>query len=205
MSKTAVYTINEKEYNEAMKTLDKLGYQWIDGDSCSAEWKLSGGVDRLIYLILYNDDKVVAFNTVEPNDCDNIISLEAFIQQSLKILESFTKADLKDGMVVETNDGKNYIYLERFKKFFDGAGYLDLDGYNDDLTNKNEYDDPAFNIKAVYTLKDLYSLDLYATKNFNQMEKIWERPIHKVYMTISEIEKKLGIKNLEIVEKIVKF
>lgn len=199
MSKTAVYTINEKEYNKAMKTLDKLGYQWIDGDSCSAEWKLTGGVDRLIYLILYNDDKVVAFSTVEPNDCDNIISLEAFIQQSLKILESFTKANLKDGMVVETNDGKYYIYLEKFKQFFNEGGYLDLASYNDDLTNKNEYDDPAFNIKAVYTLKDLYSLDLYASKNLSQMEKIWERP--KVRMTIKEIEAKLGIKNLEIVEK----
>jgi hypothetical protein len=33
------------------------------------------------------------------------------------------------------------------------------------------------------------------------MEKIWERPEEKVRMTIKEIEEKLGIKNLEIVEE----
>lgn len=199
MSKTAVYIINEKEYSEAMKTLDKLGYQWIDGDSCSAEWKLTGGVDRLIFLILYSDDKVVAFTTTEPNDCDNIISLEEFIRQGQKILESFTKANLEDGMVVETNGGDYYMYFKKFERFIKEDGYLQLNRYNDDLTNKYEYDDPTFNIKAVYTLKNLYSLDLCAAKNFSQMEKIWERP--KVRMTIKEIEEKLGIKNLEIIEE----
>ena len=50
MSRTAIYTRNKKEYNEAMKILDNLGYKWYDGDPCIPEWKPAGGVDKLIYL-----------------------------------------------------------------------------------------------------------------------------------------------------------
>lgn len=116
---------------------------------------------------------------------------------------SFTKADLEDGMIVQTNDGDYYMYFKKFERFIKEDGYLRLNSYNDDLTNKYDYDDPGFNIKAVFVVNNLYklcTLDLFKENMYGRLEKIWERP-EKVRMTISEIEEKLGIKNLEIVEE----
>ena len=64
MSRTAIYTRNEKEYNEAMKMLDNLGYRWHDGDPCIPEWKPAGGINKLIYLILHSGDKTITINTI---------------------------------------------------------------------------------------------------------------------------------------------
>lgn len=198
MNRTVIYTINEKEYNKAMKLLYKMDYTWCDREPCNTGWKPDGGVDRLIYLSLYNDDKTITFSTEEPegNDIISIISLKEFIIQHQL---PFTKVDLEDGMVVQTNDGDYYMYFKKFEKFVKEDGYLRLSSYNDNLTNKcNYYDD----IKAVFVANNLCTLDLFKEDMNDRLEKIWERPEKvKVYMTISEIEKKLGIENLEIVEE----
>lgn len=198
MSRIAIYTKNEKEYNEAMKMLDNLGYRWCDGDSCNTEWRPDGGVNKLIYLFLYSNDKTVTFNQFEePGECDYIISLKEFMKQFFP--SSFTKADLEDGMVVETYDNRYYMYFKKLKKFVGEDGFLWTDSYNNDLTYKYE-EDSTFSIKTVFVIKTLCSLNLFKENKINGLEKIWERP-EKVRMTIKEIEEKLGIKNLEIVEE----
>ena len=80
MSRTAIYTINEKEYNEAMKILDNLGYRWCDGEPCNTGWKPAGGVNKLIYLILHDDKTVTIATMGEPERCNDIISLKEFIK-----------------------------------------------------------------------------------------------------------------------------
>ena len=201
MSRTAIYTINEKEYNEAMKILDNLGYRWCDGEPCNTGWKPAGGVNKLIYLILHDDKTVTIATMGEPERCNDIISLKEFIKQSPL---SFTKADLEDGMIIELRDGRYYMYFKKFNTGVRYEGFISLDDYNDDLTY-DDYDSSALNnydIVAVYNPKNLTTLDFALQVKYADL--IWKRP-KKVRMTIKEIEKKLGIKNLEIIEEKEKF
>lgn len=194
MSRTAIYTINEKEYVEAMKMLDNLGYRWCDGDPCNTKWRPDGGVDKLIYLILYSDDKIVTFNPFEePEECENIVSLKEFMKQ---FPLPFTKADLEDGMIMKTRDGRYYMYFKKFNRGLRQEGFISLDDYDDDLTCYRYISN--YDIVAVYNPKDLTTLDFVSWVKYN--DPIWKRP-EKVRMTIKEIEEKLGIKNLEIVEE----
>lgn len=195
MSKAVIYTINEKEYNEAMRILHKLGYKWYDGDPCNEGWKPSDGVNRLIYLTLDSKSKLISFDTEEPERYrydDDIMPLEKFKMQHPT---PFTKVDLEDGMIVRTRSGNYYMYFKKFNKFIHRAVCLHMDQFNDDLTNTG---DSMRDILAVYVPSNLNSFD-FATQ-VDPSDIIWKRP-EKVYMTISEIEKKLGIQNLEIVEE----
>ena len=202
MSRTAIYTRNKKEYNEAMKILDNLGYKWYDGDPCIPEWKPAGGVDKLIYLILHSDDKTITINTIEeePEECDDIMSLKEFMRQ---LPLPFTKANLEDGMIMKTRDGRYYMYFKKFNTGVRYEGFISIDEYNDDLTYDDDYSSSNMcDIVAVYNPKNLTTLDFESQIKYANL--IWKRP-EKVRMTIKEIEEKLGIKNLEIIEEEEKF
>lgn len=191
--KTIIFTTNEEEYREAMKILDKLGYKWLSNTACE-EWNPPlSWIMTTLYLTLHEDSKTI---TVSPNKSDLYpLSLKVF--ERLKGIESsFTKADLEDGMIVQI-ENRYYIYFKKMEKFVGENGFFWIDSYNDDLTYKYEWGD--FSIKAVFEAKDLCSLIL--SKDNDGLEKIWERPEEKVYMTVSEVEEKLGIKNLEIIEE----
>ena len=201
MSRTAIYTINEKEYSEAMKMLDNLGYKWYDGDPCIPEWKPAGGVDKLIYLILHSGDKAVTCATMgKVEECDEVMSLKEFMKQ---FPLPFTKADLEDGMIMKTRDGRYYMYFKKFNTGVRYEGFISIDEYNDDLTYDDDYSSNNMcDIVAVYNPKNLTTLDFESQIKYANL--IWERP-KKVRMTIKEIEEKLGIKNLEIIEEEEKF
>ena len=197
MSKTVIYTINEKEYSEAMRILHKLGYKWFDECPCNIGWKPACGVDKLIYLILYEDDKLITFNTInEEGEYDNPVSLKEFmIQHPL----SFTKSDLEDGMIIELGDGRYYMYFKKFNIGVRYEGFISIDEYNDDLTYNGPSSLSNFDIVAVYTPEDLLTLDFASQVEYFNL--IWKRSPEKVRMTIKEIEEKLNIKNLEIIEE----
>ena len=202
MSRTAIYTRNKKEYNEAMKILDNLGYKWYDGDPCIPEWKPAGGVDKLIYLILHSGDKTITINTIEeePEECDDIMSLKEFMRQ---LPLPFTKANLEDGMIMKTRDGRYYMYFKKFNTGVRYEGFISIDEYNDDLTYDDDYSSSNMcDIVAVYSPNNLTTLDFESQIKYANL--IWKRP-EKVRMTIKEIEEKLGIKNLEIIEEEEKF
>lgn len=192
--KTIIFTTNEEEYHEAMKILNKLGYKWLSRAACE-EWNppLSWIITTL-YLTLHEDSKTI---TVSPTKPDDLYPLSLRVFEQLEgINSSFTKADLKDGMIVQI-ENRYYIYFKKMEKFVGEDGFLWVDSYNDDLTYKYEWGN--FSIKAVFVAKDLCSLIL--SKDDDGLEKIWERPEEKVRMTIKEIEAKLGIENLEIIEE----
>lgn len=191
-TKTTIYTINEKEYDEAMRILHKLGYKWCDETPCNEGWKPSDGVNRLIYLTINSESKCISFKTEQPERYryDYIMPLAKFIELHPT---PFTKTDLEDGMIVKLRDDRYYMYFKKFNKCVRYEGYISLEDYNDDLCCIL---DGAYDIVAIYNLKDLTSL-VFNTK---YLKLVWERP-DKVYMTISEIEEKLGIKNLEIVKE----
>ena len=116
------------------------------------------------------------------------------------------KSDLKTGMVVETARGEKYLVMlnpdceGRDLISFD-RGYMPLSKYENDLTYINE---PEWDIVKVYTLGTSIYYILATNANHNRKlvyNLIWERKENPVEMTIEEIEKKLGIKNLKIVKE----
>lgn len=109
-------------------------------------------------------------------------------------LVSFTKSDLKDGMVVEYADGRRRMCLN--DKVMGNSCYIPLINFNDDLSNNKDNDNDIVKVynSSAYTLND-YWKDKYLTL-------IWERPEEEPVkkMTVAEIEKELGYK-VEIVSE----
>lgn len=188
---------NAEEYEKLAPMLSARGYRWLSGDN-PMKWNPFSGEPKNIkcYINLYSN------HIIKYDDNDNYmdaISVETYrIKEGFK-MNKFTKADLTDGMIMETRDGRYYMYLKKLDKGLRYGGFMSIDGYNDDLT----YNGLSFSsspsccdIVAVYSPEDLTSLD-FATQHLNL---IWKRP-EEVVMTISEIEKKLGITNLKIVKE----
>ena len=107
-------------------------------------------------------------------------------EQELELV-SFTKADLKDGMVVEHRDGKRYVVLG--DKLIGMHFWRQMKCVNDDLNDTSERlaIDKVYKTTG-YTLQNLLD-DKY-------LYLIWERPKEEPIkeMTVEEIEKELGYK-----------
>ena len=110
---------------------------------------------------------------------------------------AFTKADLKDGMVVETIETHNNRYLVMGDHFIQPMCNLGIGYYSDDLTRG---DHSPYTIAKVYkstapTIERLFD-DKY-------LELIWERPKEEPVkeMTVAEIEKELGYKIKVVAEE----
>ena len=113
------------------------------------------------------------------------------------------KSDLENGAIVETRDGDKYILLfnccnhgdkdDLFISLNDG-GYLQLSNYNENLKDCSDRD---FDIMKVCQNK--YVGDNICSHILKQDENDWTWIRgEETVMTISEIEKKLGISNLKI-------
>lgn len=111
-------------------------------------------------------------------------------EERYKILEwsdymkkEFTKADLKDGMVVEYRDGKRRLVLNNF--LIGKDGYFDLSNYSENLKDKNSSDR---DVVGVFKVNIVTNLDyIFRTEN---LELIWERTESKK-MTTEEMRQKL--------------
>lgn len=105
--------------------------------------------------------------------------------------EMYTKNDLKDGMVVKTREGNYYLVCGDL--FIRDMGFLEINTYNNDLTNKLSIEE---DIVAVYG--KIYTL--CALKNIEYNTVLWKREEAKE-MTIAEIEKELGYSIKVVKEK----
>ena len=113
-----------------------------------------------------------------------------YTKQGCKILEwsdymnkEFTKADLKDGMVVAYANGERRLVLNNF--LIGKDGYFDLSNYSENLKDKNSSDR---DIVRVFKINIVTTLDyIFRTEN---LELIWERTESKK-MTTEEMRQKL--------------
>lgn len=113
------------------------------------------------------------------------------------------KSDLKSGAIVETRDGNKYILLLNTKNNegqkdllvdLKSGCYLEYCRYSDDLKNGYDYGHDIMKVcQHEYVGHNIRS---HITKQ-NENDWTWNREEETV-MTISEIEKKLGISNLKI-------
>ena len=101
--------------------------------------------------------------------------------------KEFTKADLKDGMVIETRERGRYLVLGN--RAIKNSGYNSLNGYGDDLT-ECRYHNKSYDIVRVFKARNdcVHKLDnLFHDEN---LELIWERKETK-RMTTEEMRQKL--------------
>lgn len=102
--------------------------------------------------------------------------------------KEFTKADLRDGMVVEQRNGEMYLVLA--EEVVRKCGYNRIDGYTDDLKCEGRTGYTGGDIVKVYriTPESLRRIeDVFIKSN---LELIWERKEPKK-MTVEEMRQKL--------------
>lgn len=171
-NKIAVHCKTEEEAKDFCKRMHEHGMKWCSGKSylketnykfCEEICYIKGEFSPYWY---YNSE---GYKILEWSD---------YMQKK------FTKADLKDGMVVEYNDnsfGKRLVVGD----FLIGEdGYADLGDYNESL--KNVVSD--LEIVRVYKIKCMGKISsiMYDVN----LELIWERKEPKK-MTVEEMRKKL--------------
>lgn len=173
-NKIAVHCKTEEEAKDFCKQMHKHRMKWRNGESYLKNTNYDMYNERTCY---YGDGEYSSRDFAE--------------KYNYKILEwsdytnkEFTKADLKDGMVVEYNDnsfGKRLVVGD----FLIGEdGYADLGDYNENL--KNVVSD--LEIVRVYKIKCMGKISsiMYDVN----LELIWERKEPKK-MTVEEMRQKL--------------
>jgi hypothetical protein len=119
-----------------------------------------------------------------------------WFEEELELIEraSFTKSDLKDGMVVENRYGHRYMVMG--EKLIGPDYYGWLSNYTDALTHNHS--EPG-NLHSHYDIIKVYKSNSCSMQKYfesGNLELIWERKEEPDYkeMTVAEIEKKLGYK-----------
>lgn len=195
---TYVYCKNRGEFDKLVLALDELGYKWRSGGSLLSFSPYNGDAvtdSTGIEIIIKEYDRDIAYTITRTEMSKRQISFRKYMR-SINKLTDFTKEDLEDGMIIKVKDGTYYMYFEKFRKFVRNGGYLSLNQYLNDLTYNCI--NGSFNVVSIYEANDLTSLDFNGQDTKGHLNQIWERPI-EIIMTVSEIEKKLGIKNLKII------
>lgn len=198
---TYVYCKNRGEFDKLVLALDELGYRWRSGSSLLSFSPYNYGMAPAltdstgIEIVIKEYDRDISYTITRTEMSKHQISFRKYMM-SINKLTDFTKEDLEDGMIIKIKDGTYYMYFEKFRKFVRNGGYLSLNQYLNDLTYNCI--DGSFNIVSIYEANDLTSLDFNGQDTKGYLNQIWERPKETI-MTISEIEKKLGIKNLKVV------
>lgn len=171
-NKIAVHCKTEEEAKDFCKRMHEHGMKWCSGESYLKETYYSECEETCYIRGEFSEYWYYKSNGYE------ILEWSDYMQKE------FTKADLKDGMVVEYNDncfGKRLVI---------GGFLIGEDGY-DDLVNYNE------NLKNV--VSDLEIVRVYKIKCMGKissimydvnLELIWERKEPKK-MTVEEMRKKL--------------
>lgn len=174
-NKIAVNCKTEEEAIDFCKQMYKHGMEWASGDS----------------YLSYTHYGVYRDKTCYGGD-GGYQSYDYFEKYKYKILEwsdcmdkEFTKADLKDGMVVEQRDGSMYLVLAG--KAVRKGRCNHIDGYTDDLKWEGYTGGDIVKVYRI-TPESLGCIeDVFIKSN---LELIWERTESKK-MTIEEMRQKL--------------
>ena len=181
----------EEEARQFCKLMHEDGRRWNSGESYIKENRWSDCKENICYS--FNEGKKKKKKWYKDTNY-TILEWSNFTYQ----YNSFTKADLKDGMIVELRNGDKAIFLNNKFMIESRQEYLLNQDYNEDLTRiKFESGD----IIAVYKSTADTLNDYFSTKN---LIIIWKREdglIKETEMSIKQIKEKLGIEGeLKIIE-----
>lgn len=114
-------------------------------------------------------------------------------------------------MIVVTRDNDEYMVMLNVEFTATGSkpqnflvakdGWMPLSKYSDDLKLGEDEEMPELDIVAVYA--PLMTASLWRKNLSNKQDWVcaWRREEPPVEMTVAEIEKKLGIRNLKIIKE----
>lgn len=181
------YVMHCKTKDEAREFLDYLnsvGKKWQDGEAYSK---------KNIYWHWGKENTCYNFNEGRLADKKYYLSKDFTILEWSDFTTEFTKADLKDGMVVEYANGNRAIVLG--DKIVENSGFWRIVDFTNELKMPDE---PEYTVNKVYKSKAVTIGDLF---NATYLTLIWERKEKPkpVEMTIEEICKALG-KEIKIVK-----
>lgn len=169
----AVHCKTEEEAINLCNQMDKHGMKWIDGLSYLTSTQYASYKEQTCYT---GYGAYASFDYYKGKNY-TILEWSDFMQREL------TKADLKDGMVVEYGNGKRRLVLNNYMIGKDG--YYTLDHYKENMKDK-EFSDR--DIMRVFTISIVTTLDrIFHIENLNL---IWERKETKK-MTVEEMKNKL--------------
>ena len=173
-NKIAVHCKTEEEANDFCKQMHEHGLKWYNSTNSYIErtnWHVLK--EKTCYT---NHGRYCDKDYYVENDCE-------ILEWSDYMKKEFTKADLKDGMVVAYANGKRRLVLNNF--LIGKDGYFDLSNYSENLKDKNSSDR---DIVRVFKINIVTTLDhIFHTGN---LELIWERNEAKK-MTADEMRQKL--------------
>lgn len=183
-NKIAVHCKIEEEAKDFCKQMHVHGMAWCDGVSYLDDTHFNINKKETAYsangcFCYVNHYKLKGYKILEWSD---YMTIENGNEQGK---QGFTKADLKDGMVIEQYN--KYKYLVIGDRVIGLIGFNPLSQYNDDLTNElgEEY-----GVEKVYGVKKRCVNKLEKIFDKNNLELIWERTETKS-MTPEEMRKKL--------------
>ena len=172
----AVHCKTEEEAKDFCKQMHEHGMRWLDRDSyldCIAFRKYK---DATCYS---NAGGHSRYRFYEENGF-TILEWSDYMQTE------FTKADLKDGMVVELRNKQRYIKLgERLLNF---DTWMCLNNYADNLCDVDT--DKEFDIVKVFKVNTKRVTDLKIVLRDEYLEPVWKRDEVK-RMTTEEMRQKL--------------
>ena len=175
--------------------LDSQGLTWLTSEKYTKDNCFSIYKNKTLY---YFNQGAFGELTEETEKEDYILEFEDFDWSDQK--NFFIKEELKNGDIVETKDNFLYLVLNGF--LIGDYDCLNLDRYDDDLTNFTMSDD--YDIEKIYEVKEdleLFNITkLLDIKNINNYQLIWERSKPPVDLTKSQIEELLGY-SINIVEE----
>ena len=175
----AMHCKTEAEANEFCDYLHSIGKQWHRGSPYCNNTKWN----------TYKKETCYNFNENCYGDIEFYTLIDFTILEWSDFTTEFTKADLKDGMVVALACGAKCLVLNN--RIMTRETFLLLDYYTDDLKHGTETINAVYKTNA-YNLNDIFLKD-YLTL-------IWERNPEPVEMTLAEVCKALG-KEIKIVKE----
>lgn len=174
-NKIAVHCKTEEEAIDFCKQMYKHGMKWASGGSYLSYTYYGVYRDKTCYG---GEGGYQSYDYFEKYKC-KILEWSDYMQKE------FTKADLKDGMVVEQRDGSMYLVLAG--KAVRKGRCNHIDGYTDDLKWEGYTGGDIVKVYRI-TPESLGCIeDVFIKSN---LELIWERAESKK-MTIEEMRKKL--------------
>lgn len=171
-NKIAVHCKTEEEAKDFCRQMYKHGMAWESGNSYLS----------YTYYEVYKNKTCYSIGGYQ--SCDyfrkyrcNILEWSDYMQKE------FTKADLKDGMVVKHRNGDKRMVIS--EALIGENGYADQNCFREDLTHRYFKD---LDIVGVYAIQEYNNFaDMLSDYN---LELIWERTESKK-MTVEEMRKKL--------------
>ena len=174
-NKIAVHCKTEEEAKDFCKRMHEHGMKWRDGDSYLEHTEYG----RYLSKTCYTGDGGFASCVFYESEGYKILEWSDYMNKE------FTKADLRDGMVVEQRDGNMYLVLAGM--VVRKRGYDRIGDYDDDLKCAGYTGGDIVKVYRI-TPESLRCIEDVFIKN--NLELIWERKEPKK-MTIEEMRKKL--------------